>query len=39
MAAWSHPLLEAGQEQELAPTEVVVEPPPQATHGALPEPL
>lgn len=37
LAAWSHPLVEAGQEHELAPTEIVVEPPPQATHGDLPE--
>ena len=36
LAAASHPLVEAGQVHELAPTDVVVEPPPHATHGAAP---
>ena len=36
MAALSHPLVEAGQVHELAPTDVEVEPPPHATHGDLP---
>lgn len=36
LAAGSQPLVAAGHEHELAPTDVVLDPPPHATHGDLP---
>jgi len=36
LATASQPLVAAGHEHELAPTDAVVDPPPHATHGALP---
>jgi len=36
LAAGSQPRVVAGQEHELAPMAVVLDPPPHATHGVLP---